>query len=81
MALFFGVKMPKYYIKSGQIKYIIDRKDYKEAIIDTLKAYHGKGYMTGPKICVSETGFENHHLWKCYDTGDYIKELKDNNDN
>lgn len=73
--------MPKYYIKSGQIKYIIDRDNYQQAILDTLKAYYGKGYMTGPKICVSEIGFENHRFWKCYDTSEYMKQIKDDHDN
>lgn len=73
--------MPKYYVKSGQIKYIIDRKTYKQAILDTLKVYYGKGYMASSKICISETGFENHHLWKCYDTGEYMKKIKEDYDN
>jgi hypothetical protein len=69
--------MPKYYIKSGDIKYIIDRNTHDEAILEALRACKDKGYFTGPKICVSETGFENHKVWKCYNTSGYLKDLKD----
>lgn len=65
--------MPKYYVKSGQIKHIIDRKNYDTAIIDTLIFYKGKGLMTGPKICISETGFQDFTKWICYDIEDYLK--------
>lgn len=67
--------MPKYYVKSGQIKYIIDRHDHESAIIDTLKHYAGKGLMTSFKICISEQGFEDFRKWICYDTDDYMKKL------
>ena len=68
--------MPKYYIKSGQIRYTIDRKDYITAILDTLLFYKGKGVLTGPKICISETGFEDFKKWICYDTDNYLKQVK-----
>jgi hypothetical protein len=73
--------MPKYYVKSGQIKYILDRKDHETAIIDTLKAYKNRGFLTGPKVCISENGFDSYKTWKCYDTSDYLKQIKDQNDN
>ena len=69
----FRCKMPKYYVKSGQIKYIIDRNNHKDAILATLKFYKGKGLISGPKICVSEIGFEDFHKWICYDTDEYLK--------
>jgi hypothetical protein len=65
--------MPKYYVKSGQIKFVIDASDGVTAILAALKRYKGKGAMTGPRICVSETGFENHKNWTCYDTDEYLK--------
>lgn len=67
--------MPKYYVKSGQIKYIIDCNDPESAILSALYHYKGKGIMTGPKICVSENGFENFENWDCYDTDKYIKKV------
>lgn len=67
--------MPKYYVKSGQIKYIIDRDNHEDAILDTLKHYHGKGLMTSFKICISEQGFEDFRQWKCYDTDGFMKKL------
>lgn len=69
--------MPKYYIKSGQIKFIIHRNNHNDAILDTLRYYDGKGFMTGPKICVSEVGFDSFKSWKCYDTDIYIKKIKE----
>lgn len=71
--------MPKFYVKSGQIKYIIDRKSYKEAIIDTLKYYKYRGFMVGAKICVSEKGFDSFKEWFCYDISDFMEQIKDAN--
>lgn len=65
--------MPKYYVKSGQIKFVIDCSDAISAILAALRRYKGKGIMTGPKICVSETGFEDHSKWTCYETDEYMK--------
>ncbi len=67
--------MPKYYVKSGEIKYIIDCNDHKSAILSALYHYKDKKVMTGPKICVSETGFIDIKTWKCYDIQDFSKEL------
>jgi hypothetical protein len=67
--------MPKYYIKSGQIKYIIDCNDEKSAILSAMYHYRNKDVITGPKICVSERGFEDFKNWKCYDISDF-KEKK-----
>jgi hypothetical protein len=67
--------MPKYYVKSGQIKFIVDSPDETSAILTALKHYKGKGLMTGPKICVSETGFDDHRNWTCDDTDKYIKKV------
>lgn len=76
MAFLFYVKdMPKYYVKSGQIKYIIDCNDDIGAILAALTHFKGKGLLTGPKICVSETGFEDHSKWKCYDTDKFLKKI------
>jgi hypothetical protein len=69
--------MPKYYIKSGQIKHTIDRPSDKKAIIDTLKYYKRRGFMVGAKICVSEKGFESFKEWFCYDISDFMEQIKD----
>lgn len=63
--------MPKYYVQTGQIKHIIDRKNRKKAIIDTLIFYKGKGLMTNLKICISEIGWDIQTI--CYDTDDFLK--------
>lgn len=65
--------MPKYYVKSGQIKYIIDCNDHISAILAALNHFKGRGLITGPKICVSEQGFEDPKHWKCYETDEYLK--------
>lgn len=65
--------MPKFYIKSGHIRYIIDRKNYKEAIVATLKFYKRRGLMVGAKICVSEKGFDSFKEWFCYDISDFME--------
>jgi hypothetical protein len=65
--------MPKYYVKSGQIKFIIDSPDHISAILAALKHYKGRGVMTGLKVCISENGFDDFHQWTCYDTDEYIR--------
>lgn len=67
--------MPKYYIKSGQLKYIIDISDHVSAILAALRNYKGRGVITGPKICISETGFDDYSNWKCYDTDQFLKRV------
>lgn len=67
--------MPKYYVKSGQIKYIIECTDHDCAIMAALTHFKGRGLLTAPKICVSETGFEDHSKWKYYDTDKYLKKI------
>ncbi|NBU33494.1 hypothetical protein EBS40_02575 [bacterium] len=67
--------MPKYYIKSGQIKFILDSPDETSAILAALKHYKGKGMVTGPKICVSETGFDYNDKSICDDTDKYMKKV------
>jgi len=67
--------MPKYYVKSGQIKYIIDCNDHRSAILSTLYHFKGQGLLMGPKICVSEQGFQDFKHWKCYDTNDFSKQI------
>ena len=64
--------MPKYYVQSGQIKAIIDRKDHKTAILDIIKKYRGKGMLTVSKICISEKGWSTDLT--CYDTDAFLKE-------
>ncbi len=39
--------MAKYYVKSGQIRFIIDCTDHICAIIAALTHYKGKGIITG----------------------------------
>lgn len=68
--------MPKYYVKSGQIKFIIDSSDHIAAIYAAINRYKGRGIMTGPKICVSEKGFDDFKSWTCYDTDDFLKGIK-----
>jgi len=67
--------MPKYYVKSGQINYIIDSTDEISAILATLKYYKGKGMMSSLKICVSENGFDDSTNWICYDTDEYMRKI------
>ena len=73
--IFSQFNMPKYYVKSGDLKYIIDCTDHKSAILAALYHFKGRQIMTGPKICISETGFINIKTWKCYDTQNYIKDI------
>ena len=72
---FLVCNMPKYYIKSGELKYIIDCNDHQSAILSALYHYKNKKVLTGTKICVSETGFEDHSKWKCYDTDKFLKNI------
>lgn len=67
--------MPKYYIKSGQLKYIVDTTDEESAILSALYYYKGKTLMTSTKICVSEKGFKSFKNWTCYDIDDYLKKV------
>jgi len=67
--------MPKYYIKSGDIKFIIDTTDPTSAILTTLYKYKNTGVIAGPKICISETGFEDHKKWICHNTYEYLKRI------
>lgn len=66
--------MAKYYVQSGQIKAVIDRKDHRSAILDIIKRYKGKGLLTVSKICISETGWSTNLT--CYDTDDFLKETQ-----
>ena len=72
MVFLFGIIMPKYYVKSGNLKFIIDCSDHTAAIILAIKRYKGRGLMLGPKICVSEQGFEDFRNWTCYDSDTYL---------
>lgn len=71
--------MPKFYIKSGHIKHILDRETETKAIIDTLKYYKYRGFMVGARICVSEKGFDSFKEWSCYDIIDFMEQIKDVN--
>jgi hypothetical protein len=66
--------MPKYYVQSGQIKTIIDRKDHKTAILDVLKDHKGKGMLTVEKICLSETGWTSD--LDCYDIDPFLRKTQ-----
>jgi hypothetical protein len=72
--------MPKYYVKSGQIYFIINAQDHKDAVILTLKHFNGKGLITHQNICVSEIGFDDNKHITCYDTDDFMRIInaKDN---
>ncbi len=67
--------MPKYYVKSGQIKYIIDCNDPQSAILAALHHYKDKKIYKTEKICVSETGFIDTKTWTRYDIDDYLRKL------
>lgn len=67
--------MPKYYVKSGDLKYIVDCNDPESAILAALHSYKNRTIILGSKICVSETGFENFKTWKCYDIDDFLKRV------
>lgn len=67
--------MPKYYIKSGDIRYIVDTTDPESAILSALYHYKNKNVIPAHRICVSETGFDDFKNWKCYDTEDYVKKI------
>ena len=67
--------MPKYYVKSGEIKYIIDCNDEASAILSALYHYKNKNIIPAPKICISETGFEDFKKWKCFDTDEFLKKI------
>lgn len=64
--------MPKYYVCSNQFQSIIDRKNAESAVIGVLQKLHGKGFIIGPKICVSERGWYND---LCFDTDQMLKTL------
>lgn len=63
--------MPKYYIVSGQLKYIVDCNDPESAIMSGIHYAKEQGIDLGIKICVSEKGFSDSE--KCYDTEKYNK--------
>ena len=71
--------MPKYYVKSGQYKFIIDASDHETAILATIKHYQGSGLMPSHKICVSEKGFYDTVIKNgqidCYNIDDYFKKI------
>jgi len=65
--------MPKYYVVSGQIKFIIDAKDELTAILATVSHYRGKGLLFGPQICINQKGFTaQKSKQKCYDTDKFL---------
>jgi len=66
--------MAKYYVKSGQIRFVIDCSDHICAILAALSHYKGQGVMTSTKICVGEKGFDSFKEWKCYDTDKFLKD-------
>jgi hypothetical protein len=66
--------MPKYYVTSGQMKFIIDSADEISAILATFRHYKGKGKMPAPTVCVSEHGFDHSENLTCYDTDKYMKQ-------
>lgn len=67
--------MPKYYIKSGQLKFIIDCNDPDSAILHALEHFKDRKIYITKNICISETGFIDTNKWKCFDTQDYLKRL------
>lgn len=67
--------MPKYYIKSGDIKLIIDKPNHDQAIMSALQLYKNSNKIASHKICISEQGFEDFKNWICYDTYNFTKRL------
>jgi hypothetical protein len=63
--------MPKFYILSGQLKYIVDSNSHESAIFFAIE--YAREYMIslGSKICISEKGFKDRK--NCYNTDEYIK--------
>lgn len=68
--------MPKYYVRSGQIYFVVDANDHETAIIKTLKYFHGKGLVTHHNICVSEIGFDDNKHITCYDTDYFLRKIQ-----
>lgn len=67
--------MPKFYIKSGDLKFIIDRADYNIAIRESVVYAKNNNIITAPKICISEKGFLTFKEWTCYDIKDYSQRI------
>jgi hypothetical protein len=67
--------MPKYYIKSGDCKIIIDRDSHRLAICAVLKKAKENNIQVSKKICVSEKGFLVFKECICYDTKEYLRDL------
>lgn len=49
----------KYYVRSGDMRIVIDRESREEAVVDAIKAFvtNDKGGSLGVLTCVSEHGF------------------------
>lgn len=67
--------MPKFYVKSGNLKFVIDKNNHQEAIKEALIYANKKGIMTGLRVCYSEQGFVSFKEWICEDIEDYLKEI------
>lgn len=67
--------MPKFYIKSGNLKFVIDKHDHKEAIKNALIYAEQHSIMTGLRVCYSEQGFVSFKEWVCEDIENYLKEI------
>ena len=64
--------MPKYYIKSGNLRLIIDAESEDHAIIKALQRSRKKGIMLGHKICIDEKGFSCTQK-QCFDITNFKK--------
>ena len=67
--------MPKYYIKSGDYKIIIDRENHRLAICAALSIAKLNNIPISKKVCVSEKGFLVFKECICYDTKEYLRNL------
>lgn len=67
--------MPKFYIKSGNLKFIVDKKNYYSAIIEALIYAKKNNILTGLRVCYSEQGFVTFKEWICDDIENYLKEI------
>lgn len=67
--------MPKFYVKSGNLRFVIDKPDHNSAIIDALIYAKQHNILAGLRVCYSEQGFDSFKEWICLDTHEYLKEI------
>lgn len=68
--------MPKFYVQSGNFKFIINAIDAYSSVLLILQKYKGRGIMFGPNICTNEEGFISNRNQICFDTDSLIRKNK-----